>query len=479
MLLLNLLTVGGVQVIVFVAQQQWWRRQTQAFLDAAFVSFLQRVYTAERLAATQVRALVADTRIREGYEDIIVSSGPPGFEGLVYLNPRGAVHRDPDAFPRREILLGMERARSTDGLIAAAGGFCFAVRNGDRVEGYLWFVPKGSPSPPRDLPVWTSLMAVAIGTVLFGAVMFWTVRRMIGQPLRLVGAAAARVGAGNYDVRLPALRSVDELDAVVASFNAMAAKVQSHTLELEHAVRQAVQAAEQRERALVVSARLASMGTLAAGIAHEINNPIGGMLNAVHRLLQSQDLGDKQRSYLLLIQDGLQRVARTARKVLDFSPRSVEASAFRLGAAVDGARALVDHRLTSGRVRLVVDLAPDLPSLWGDPHEIQQVVLNLLLNALDALEQRGGPGTIAVRAEWRDGRVHLHVDDDGPGIDPQDLGRVMDPFFSRKDRPDASGLGLFICYSIVRNHGGEISIDSAPGQGFHVHIALPPAPASG
>jgi signal transduction histidine kinase len=280
------------------------------------------------------------------------------------------------------------------------------------------------------------------------------------------------VARGRYDVRLPERQSVTDLAPLVSTFNRMAAQVEDHTRTLERAVQDAVEQTKQNERALVLSSRLASMGTLAAGVAHEINNPIGGMQNAVNRLLQVPGLTDKQIVYLKLVQDGLQRIARTTSRLLDFSPRNVTASRFSLATAIEGARALVEHRLQRQHVSLDVDLAPGLPSVHGDAHEIQQVMLNLLLNSLDAMEKRGN-GRIAVSARGLADKVHLHVDDDGPGMDPQDLPRVFDPFFSKKERPDASGLGMFISYSIVRNHGGEITVDSRLGEGFKVHIVLP------
>ena len=198
------------------------------------------------------------------------------------------------------------------------------------------------------------------------------------------------------------------------------------------------------------------------------------MKNAVNRLLQAPDLGERQRTYLSLVQDGLQRIARTARRLLDFSPRQAAPGRFALASAIDGARALVDHRAQRANVRFEVDVAPGLPPVHGDQHEIQQVMLNLFLNSLDALEGRP-EGRIRVQARAEGGRVLLQVDDDGPGMDPALLGRVFDPFFSSKARPDASGLGMFICYSIVQNHGGEIAVDSRPGEGFRVRIALPAA----
>ena len=471
-LLVNLAVVGTVQLVVYAAQQEWFKKQQSEFLDAALGSFLRRVYTAERLDNdTQTRYLVQSQLIRELFDDVVVTSGRPPFSP-VFLNPRGAVHRDQLHFPRQAVLAGMDRARFADGLVPAAGGFCYAVRNDAEVVGSLWFKPKGQA--PTSLPFWAALIGLGFGAVAFGGLVFWIMRRQVGRPLELLGAAALQVGEGRYDVRAPELRQLPELAALIRSFNAMAARVEGHTAELERSVQAAVERTRQREQALVVSSRLAAVGTLAAGIAHEINNPIGGMQNAVLRLLANSELSDKQRTYLQLVQDGLSRVARTAHKVLDFSPKQIQARAFSLGLAIDGARALVEHRFSHENVQLSVELPDDLPALYGDVHEIQQVVLNLFINSLDAMQGRKG-GNITVRAHAEAGLVHVQIDDDGPGMDPADLGRVMDPFFSQKDRPDASGLGMFISYSIVRNHGGDIALASTPGRGFFVHITLPAA----
>src|SRR5439155_9484786 len=141
-----------------------------------------------------------------------------------------------------------------------------AVRVGQDIAGYIWFVPKQASGTLPALSLWVSIGAVLLGTLVFGALLYWLVLRTIGRPLRRIGDAAARVGTGDYRVRLPALAGMRELDALVASFNAMAGKVQGHTGDLERAVQQAVEAEKQKERALVVSGRLAAVGTLAAGI---------------------------------------------------------------------------------------------------------------------------------------------------------------------------------------------------------------------
>lgn len=480
-LLLNLAVVGGVQVALYWAQRERLRQDQESYLQEfrRFVSILSDVYSPERLTGTdeQVRDLLKARGIRDVFSDLWVTSGRPASDAFVHLNPRGAVHRDPDRFPRRTILAGLERARNERGLIEVADGYCMAIRRANEVVGSLWFLPVSRPAAPA-LPFWPTAAAVVLGTALFGLLLYGVVRRTVKAPLQRIGEAAAAVGAGRYDVQVPEPRGMRELSALVQSFNAMARKVGGHTEELEREVARAVADARQREQALVLSSRLAAVGTLAAGIAHEINNPIGGMLNAVNRLLAATDLDERERRYLGLIQDGLQRVARTARKVLDFSPRSIEPRAFTLASAVEAARALVDHRLQRQGVRLTVTLAEALPRLYGDPHEIQQVLLNLFLNSLDALEGAQHAGQIRVLGSAADGRVLVEVIDDGPGMDPADVARAMDPFFSRKERPDASGLGLFICYSIVRNHGGEIAVESEPGKGFRVRLELPAADAA-
>jgi signal transduction histidine kinase len=482
-LLLNLLTVGTVQVVVYLSQEDWLRRERDGLLEPVLdsLSLLERVYAPGLLgSARQVRPLVLSPAIREVYDDVIVTSGRPGYEGLIYLNPRGASHRDPDSFPHGEILAGMERAARAGGILPVAGGYAYCIRQGAEIAGYLWFVPRHPETSPTAPMLWSALAAVLVSTLAFGLLLVWVVRRTVGQPLQSLSRAAEQVASGHYDVRLPAAERLGELAPLVATFNRMAGQVQGHTALLQSEVRAAVEEAKQKERALVLSARLASIGTLAAGVAHEINNPIGGMQNAVHRLLQQPDLAPRQRTYLELVQDGLQRVARTARRLLDFSPRQVAAAAFPLRQAVDSALALVEHRLGKQGVELALQFEPDLPAIHGDPHEIQQVVLNLLLNSMDAFEGRGRGGRITIRAERHGDRVVLAVEDDGPGMAAADLPHVFDPFFSKKERPDASGLGMFICYSIVQNHGGTIAVASEPGAGFRVRIELPavsPPPA--
>ncbi len=485
-LLLNVLTVGSVQIVVHEAQQQWFdseRHLRETTLSENFAE-LERVYPPKVLGDASstgevVRRLLRNQSLRELYTDVIVTSGRPPFDNSVYLNTLGAVHRDPDIFNLREIVEGIGRARSQENLFRVGSGYCRALRQQGQVVGYLWFVPKVMPRMPATLPILTAVLGILASTVLFGAMLFWLTRRAISRPLQEVGEAAQAVASGRYDARMPAMDGVPELKQFVTTFNRMATQVENHTTTLQTAVQTAVDATEQKERALVQSTRLATIGTLAAGVAHEINNPIGGMQNAINRLLEAKGASERQTVYLKLVQDGLARVARTTRRMLEFAPKDAQSTSFDVMQAIVGAHALVEHRCEQANVRVSVNTLGEpktLPLVYGDAHEIQQVMLNVFLNSLDAIGDRGG--AIEVACSVGDGMVRVVVHDDGKGMEKEMLARVFDPFFSEKDRPDASGLGMFVSYSIVQNHGGTMVVDSVEGEGFCVTIELPIAPSS-
>ena len=389
------------------------------------------------------------------------------------MSPLGAAHREEGKFPRMAILSGIDEAMASRAVVPTGAGFCLPLLDGEEVTGGAWYDPR-VPALPA-LPSWAYTVPVLASALLFGVLAFWSIGRAMARPFQHLGAAALSVGRGERGVRVPHLDGAPELDPLVDEFNAMAAKVETHTDELAREVKRATEEAQSKERALIVSSRLAAMGTLAAGIAHEINNPIGGMTNAVQRLLQGKNLGERERTYLELVAEGLERVGRIARKVLDFSPRQIRSLPFSIAEAFTSASALVEHRLHSEGVQLRAEIAPDLPFVAGDRHEIQQVFLNVLLNSLDVLAGQPEPREITVQASGGAGQVEITIADNGPGCSKATLARVLDPFFSDKDRPDATGLGLFICYSIVQNHGGEFEVDSSPGQGFVVRMRLPAA----
>ncbi len=479
MMLLNLLVLGVIGVTTLVIQDRWMDRVTKAHLDFAFLPAGPHTADLDSLKSRENVRAILGLPLRDRFRDVLIRSSSDG-GGYLDVNPLGAARRDHASFPYEKVYEGIQRAIEDGAVVRVAGGTCTAIRApgvaDDDVQAGVWFLPIVPDAPEVPLVAYGVLMVSSV--LLFLLLAGWVVGRTLGQPLLHLRSAARRVEAGDYSARVPPLESAPELTSVVDAFNAMAAKVEGHTDTLQTEVRRAIEEAAAKERALVVSSRLASMGTLTAGIAHEINNPIGGMLNAVHRLASAENLSDRDRTYLRLVQQGLERVAATSRRLLDFSPRVLDPVEFELAQAVEAAQALVAHQLRQQRVGFHCQLAADLPVLLGDPHEIQQVLLNLFLNSLNAIKGREGCG-ISVFAEVADKHVVIRVEDDGPGVDEAALQQVLNPFFSSSNRPDATGLGLFISYTIIQNHGGHLTVASAPGEGFRVRIELPRAITGG
>lgn len=468
---LNLTVLGIVQLASAALQANAVQEHVEAY-DRFLQEAVAKVYVSDENAAlARVHRLLSHRDFDKYFHDLLITNGrSPQTPGFVDLNPMGADQRDAELFPLDEVRHGIQSAMDEQRTVAAGDGFCVPIVADRGVVAGAWYSP--IIPPVRLLPFWTFAIPILLTTGLFAVFAFYWIGRAVVRPLQDLGQAAARVGAGRYLTRVERVPYAHELDPMVDAFNAMAVRVKSHTEDLQREVARATEEAARKERALVQSSRLAAIGTLAAGIAHEINNPIGGMLNAVVRLSESQGVSERDRRYLQLIREGLERVSRTARKVLDFSPRQIEPTPFGLGAVIEGARSLVEHRLRQQAVAFVVDLPADLPLLIGDAHEIQQVFLNLFLNALDALQDRSD-ARLEVRGQLAAGLVECVVADNGPGAEPEVVARVLDPFFSGKADPQSSGLGMFISYSIVRNHGGSMSVDSAPGRGFRVTLRLP------
>jgi signal transduction histidine kinase len=234
--------------------------------------------------------------------------------------------------------------------------------------------------------------------------------------------------------------------------------------------------AEAEREALAHGARraekLAALGTLAAGLAHELNNPIGIMSSRIELMLLegASTLPAEVRNDLQVLHRQTQRVARITQGLLSFARRSSgERAPVDLNHIVRETLLLTESQIAKTGVRVTVDLAAELPVILGDADMLQQVVLNLVTNARDAL---AGGGAITIVSRMREGGlVELVVADTGPGIAPEDLPRVFDPFFSTK--PTGTGLGLAITHGIVNEHRGTIDVESVPGQGTRFILSFP------
>ena len=232
------------------------------------------------------------------------------------------------------------------------------------------------------------------------------------------------------------------------------------------------------EEQVLQQERLASLGLLAAGVAHEVNTPLTGISSYAQLLLEDMEADDPRRETLEKIEIQTRRVAKIANSLLNLArPERSSYENLPLNDAVREVLRLFEPQIRDKRIVVHVDLEETLPEVRGHRGKLQQVLLNLLSNARDAVE---GGGRIGVRTVHRDDRVVLEVDDDGIGIAEHDLAHIFDPFFTTKGRGKGTGLGLSISYGIVREHDGTMFVESVPGEftRFRVELPVPASPAA-
>jgi two-component system NtrC family sensor kinase len=232
----------------------------------------------------------------------------------------------------------------------------------------------------------------------------------------------------------------------------------------------------QLEEQLQISEKMASIGLLAAGVAHEVNTPLTGISSFTQMLLEGAKPDDPSTQVLEKIERQTFRAAKIVNGLLNLArPAQVDSGPCDINAVVNDVLSLLEHQFRNGSIQVRKELAPISPEVQGVEHKLQQVFLNLFLNARDAMP-KGGWLTIVTRAE-RDGAV-VEIADTGSGIPAEQLSRIYDPFFTTKEIGKGTGLGLSITYGIVQEHGGTITCDSQVGQGTRFSIRLPLAVAA-
>ena len=244
------------------------------------------------------------------------------------------------------------------------------------------------------------------------------------------------------------------------------------------------EADQQREvlsEKVIETGRMASIGELAAGIAHEINNPVAIMVEEAGWIedilaedgpIGEEELGEIQRAVQQIRAQG-GRCKDITYKLLSFARKTdPTASEVSVNGLVGEVVSLLSQKSRYANVQIITDLDPELPSVWASPSELQQVLLNLMNNAVDAMDQEGGQ--VTVRSLVRDGRVNLEVSDTGQGIPESYLPRIFDPFFTTKPVGKGTGLGLSICYGIIHKLGGDIQVRSEVQKGTTFTVRMPP-----
>jgi two-component system, NtrC family, sensor kinase len=309
---------------------------------------------------------------------------------------------------------------------------------------------------------------------LMSIVFIWVV---VYRPVRELTKGTHRVADGDLTYRLP-IRSHDELGDLAASFNKMTVEVASVQGEIEERVRRKTAELERVYKTLLTNEKMASIGKLAATVAHEINNPLFGILTyarLVLRELLKHDLPEREEmsEQLRTIERESKRCGDLVKNLLTFARQAPSHREPQdLNQTIGRAVVLVRHKLEMQSIELQLNLAPGLPPVACDGNQMQQVFLVLMVNASEAMA-KGGVLTVTTVFDSAAGHVAVRVKDTGGGIPPDVLPQIFDPFFTTKADPQRTGLGLAVARSIVEQHGGEISVQSTPGDGAEFIIALP------
>jgi C4-dicarboxylate-specific signal transduction histidine kinase len=319
------------------------------------------------------------------------------------------------------------------------------------------------------------LLLVAVGVVAAVAVGAALLFRAVARPVdRMIGAAERLAVAG----RLPVLEtpglSAGGLEAGAIAFERLAgalaaeqSRLATKVAELEGANASLAQAREE----LLRSERLATVGQLAAGIAHEIGNPLGAIAGYAELARSKLAGGSEVEDFVRRIGIEAGRIDAIVRDLLDFArPAPLELGPVALAAAVDGAIRLARIQTRCRGLEVSLDLPADLPPVLADERRLAQVFLNLFLNAGDAM---GGGGRLDLSARVEAGRVLVTLRDHGPGLAPEILPSIFDPFFTTKPTGQGTGLGLAVCHGIIASFGGQLSASNAHGGGavFRIEFA--------
>jgi signal transduction histidine kinase len=304
---------------------------------------------------------------------------------------------------------------------------------------------------------WVLMLGNSIMTALY-------VETLI-RPILHLNETMKRAGEGDLTVRAPT-RHGDEVAELADVFNRMMAELETSR------EREELQRAQ-----LAHTEKMAAVGTLAAGVAHEVNNPLAGVLASIENMRDNPDDEEMRDRYLQLIADGLTRIERTVANLLNFSrPREIKLERTSVNHNLRHVVELVGYQFRAAGVEVKMDFDSDPAMVEADHFQMEQLFLNLVLNALDAMREGG---TLYLRTRVRGGKVIAEVRDNGHGIPAEIRDRIFDPFFTTREVGEGTGLGLAVSGSIVAAHGGRIELETALGRGTTFRIIMAAKPEEG
>jgi two-component system, NtrC family, sensor kinase len=332
----------------------------------------------------------------------------------------------------------------------------------------------------RNSVILSFFLLATIGFLLIIGITYYMIRN-ITRPLGEMVFATRNISAGRFDQEVKT-NSPGEIALLADSFNAMLKSLRQMKGDLEEWGRTLEEKVKRRTEELVAmqarvaqSERLASLGMLAAGVAHEINNPLGGILALTGLTVEEMKEDDPNRQNLEEVIRQTERCRDIVRGLLEFSRQSKSnTEPINLNRVLEDTLSLLAKQALFFNIDIVRELEPELPAVMADKSQFQQVFMNIFVNAVQAMDERGTI-TIASRHDRAGRSVEVAISDTGHGIPPEQIDRIFDPFFTTKESGQGTGLGLSIAYGIVTTHRGAISVRSEQGRGSTFTIRMPVA----
>jgi len=331
----------------------------------------------------------------------------------------------------------------------------------------------------RDRVILSFFGIATVGFLLILGITYYMIHN-ITRPIGELVVATHSIIAGRFDQEVRS-NAQGEIALLAESFNAMLQSLRQMKADLEEWGRTLEEKVKQRTEELVAmqarvsqSERLASLGMLAAGVAHEVNNPLGGILALTGLTVEDMPKDDPKRENLEEVIRQTERCRGIVKGLLEFSRQSKgNTEPVDLNKVLQDTLSLIGKQAVFFNIKVVCQLEPALPLVVADPSQFQQVFINILMNAVQAMNEQGTI-TIKTRHISEDNSVEVAISDTGQGIPHKDIGRIFDPFFTTKEGGGrGTGLGLSIAYGIVTTHGGHISVQSEVGKGSTFLVSIP------
>jgi signal transduction histidine kinase len=334
------------------------------------------------------------------------------------------------------------------------------------------------------------IYAATLCSVAGALALAWLFASYVVGPIQRLGEAAEALRRGEFRPEMVATERSDELGALYAAFGGMARQLEAHRNRLERTVDQRDAELKEADEKLKITAeaaarsqRLAALGRLAAGVTHEIRTPLASLKLFLQSAREEIEISPEYEDDYRIAMDQVLRIEATINRFLDFArPREPILTPVAIEPLIREALLVVHPRANQQEVLIATEIASGLPPVRGDRRQLSEALLNLMVNALDAMNKGDTLSILASPGErefrGRLGRcVRIDVRDTGSGIAPENLPKLFDPFFTT--RQSGTGLGLSIVYATVASHGGEVTVASAPGRGATFTVFLPAGTESG